>query len=41
MNILELPVEILHKILLYSAISRGVKRAVRLKLVCSTSQGVI
>ncbi|KAI0108741.1 ankyrin [Hypoxylon sp. NC0597] len=34
MNILQLPIELLQRILFFSALSRGVKRALRLKLVC-------
>ncbi|PQE28625.1 multiple ankyrin repeats single kh domain protein [Rutstroemia sp. NJR-2017a BBW] len=34
MNILDLPMEIFHEVLLAAVISRGVKRALRLKLVC-------
>jgi hypothetical protein len=35
MNILDLPIDIIHNILLEAVISRGVTRALRLKLVCS------
>ncbi|OTA80573.1 hypothetical protein M434DRAFT_17696 [Hypoxylon sp. CO27-5] len=34
MNLLDLPVELLHRILFFCSLSRGVKRALRLKLVC-------
>ncbi|KAI1098188.1 hypothetical protein F4804DRAFT_133807 [Jackrogersella minutella] len=34
MNLVSLPVEILHRILFFAALSRGVTRARRLKLVC-------
>ncbi|OTA53808.1 ankyrin [Hypoxylon sp. EC38] len=34
MNLLDLPVELLHQILFFCSLSRGVKRALRLKLVC-------
>lgn len=35
MGILELPIELLKKILLYSVLIRGIKRALRMRLVCS------
>ena len=35
MDLLDLPVDLFHKVLLYAVISRGVTRALRLKLVCS------
>ncbi|KAI9642834.1 hypothetical protein NHQ30_008567 [Ciborinia camelliae] len=34
MNLLDLPLDLIHKFLLYAVISRGVTRALRLKLVC-------
>ncbi|KAI1805397.1 ankyrin [Daldinia bambusicola] len=34
MHLLDLPVELMHMVLLQAVISRGVKRALRLKLVC-------
>jgi hypothetical protein len=36
--LLNLPSELIHKILLYSVFARGVKRALRLRLVCSEFQ---
>lgn len=41
MKILDLPLEILHIILFYAALSRGVKRALRLRLVCKTIEGAM
>jgi hypothetical protein len=35
MRLLDLPEELLHKVLLYAVVSRGTTRALRLKLVCS------
>jgi hypothetical protein len=36
MELMELPLELLHIILVYAALGRGVKRALRLRLVCKT-----
>ncbi|KAI2463213.1 ankyrin [Annulohypoxylon bovei var. microspora] len=36
MQLLDLPVEILHDILFFASLSRGIARALRLKLVCRT-----
>ncbi|KAH8680034.1 ankyrin repeat-containing domain protein [Tricladium varicosporioides] len=36
MDLLDFPVDLIHKVLFYAAISRGVKRALRLGLVCKT-----
>lgn len=40
MDLLDLPVDLIHKVLLYAVISRGVTRALRLKLVCSMSKSI-
>jgi len=37
MAFLDLPVEIVEQILLYAVLGRGVKRGLRLRLVCSES----
>jgi len=41
MELLQLPEEVFQKVILYSVISREVKRALRMKLVCSRSESLV